>query len=110
MACEVSRRTDRDLLSKGTGTPIAYAQAQITRGKETLPKITISHVNQLNDLSLTLLKQAMQELGLTTVQVTNALTTARAIAAMEGSTKVECQHFAEALQYRYPLAAAFTRP
>ncbi len=70
-----------------------YANAQISSK-------TIKEICKIDEAGTTLLKNAMDKLGLSARAYDRILKVARTIADLEGKTNIEATHLAEAIQYR----------
>lgn len=113
---EVPAVTYRDLTSKATGTTSAHMREKVVRaigiqrerfgrdggtmtnasmGKPELEKHCV-----LDAAGQALMKQAMEEMGLSARAFDKVRKVSRTIADLEGSEKIEAQHVSEAVQYR----------
>ena len=112
---EVPAVTYRDLTSKATGTTSAQMREQVQRartaqlkrfGKETTTaNATMSNPQLkehclLDDAAQLLMKQAMEELGLSARAYDKVRKVARTIADLEGASSIAAHHVSEAIQYR----------
>ena len=70
-----------------------YANAQISSK-------TIKEICKIDEAGTTLLKNAMDKLGLSARAYYRILKVARTIADLEGKNNIEATHLAEAIQYR----------
>ena len=104
---------DRDLTSRAPGTDSATMRKQVERargiqqkrfGSATTNAMMDSRLLkqhcELDDSCLLLMKQAMDEMGLSARAFDKVRRVARTIADMEGSESIREQHVAEAVQYR----------
>jgi magnesium chelatase family protein len=55
---------------------------------------------QLDDAGMTLIKTAMEKLGLSARAYDRILKVSRTIADLEGAANIKAEHLAEAIQYR----------
>jgi len=103
----------RELTSKRTGTDSATMREQVVRARERQGKrfkgeTTNSAMDskqlkqhcELSDSCLLLMKQAMDELGLSARAYDKVRRVARTIADLEGADQIAEPHLAEAIQYR----------
>ncbi|MBC8105096.1 MAG: YifB family Mg chelatase-like AAA ATPase, partial [Anaerolineae bacterium] len=110
---EVPAVAYRDLTSKAAGTDSATMRKSVDRARESQRKrfngaITNAGMDSrllkqhcdLDDSCLLLMKQAMDELGLSARAYDKVRRVARTIADIDGSEKIREQHLAEAVQYR----------
>lgn len=110
---EVPAVAYRDLTSKSAGTDSATMRTSVDRARESQHKRfkgTITNAGMdsrllkqhcdLDDSCLLLMKQAMDELGLSARAYDKVRRVARTIADIDGSEKIREQHLAEAVQYR----------
>jgi len=112
---EVPAVTYRDLTSKAKGTSSAEMRDKVTRaigvqrerfGKDgtmtnaSMGKPELEKHATLDDGGHVLMKQAMEELGLSARAFDKVRKVARTIADLEGSEKIQSQHVSEAVQYR----------
>ncbi|SOE22114.1 magnesium chelatase family protein [Spirosomataceae bacterium TFI 002] len=87
---------------------VAARQIQIERFKEVpeihsnamMPAEMVKNVCQINDAGKTLLKTAMERLGLSARAYDRILKVSRTIADLAGSEEIKIEHLAEAIQYR----------
>jgi len=112
---EVPSIAYRDLANKLEGTSSAEMRKQVietrniqTQRFENEKIMTNSRMNnrqikkycKLDESSESLLKQAIDELGLSARAYTRILKVARTIADIENSIEIQVQHISEAIQYR----------
>ncbi len=112
---EVPAVTYRDLTSKTKGTDSAQMRKQVMGaiaiqrerfGKEetimnaNMSKPELEKHCELDEACHVLMKQAMEELGLSARAFDKVRKVARTIADLEGSDKIKAQHVSEAVQYR----------
>jgi len=113
---EVPAVTYRDLTSKVTGTTSAQMREKVTHaigiqrerfGKEggtmtnaSMGKGELDKYCALDDAGQGLMKQAMEEMGLSARAFDKVRKVSRTIADLEGSEKIQAQHVSEAVQYR----------
>ncbi|MEW6027413.1 MAG: YifB family Mg chelatase-like AAA ATPase [Planctomycetota bacterium] len=112
---EVPSVAYRDLANKAEGTPSAEMRRQVIQAREVQTQrfnnekiLTNSRMNnrqikkycRLDDGSESLIKQAIDELGLSARAYTRILKVARTIADIEGRGDISAQHISEAIQYR----------
>jgi magnesium chelatase family protein len=112
---EVPAVTYRDLTSKTKGTTSAMMREQVIRaidvqrarfGKDgtmmnaNMSKPELEKHCELDDACHVLMKQAMEELGLSARAFDKVRKVARTIADLEGSEKIQAQHVSEAIGYR----------
>jgi magnesium chelatase family protein len=112
---EVPAVTYRDLTSQVVGTSSAQMRAQVEKataaqrkrfGADALMSNATMRTPELkehcvlDDAGQLLMKQAMEELGLSARAFDKVRRVARTIADMEGSEKIQAQHVSEAVQYR----------
>jgi magnesium chelatase family protein len=105
----------RELTGRSKGTDSDTMRAQVSRARAVQQKRfpgtsnatnasmdsrQLKHHADLSDSCLLLMKQAMDELGLSARAYDKVRRVARTIADMEGSTDIQEQHLAEAVQYR----------
>lgn len=103
----------RDLTSKTPGTSSATMRDQVTRARATqlqrqpdgtpnarLDSKQLQQHCPLSDSCLLLMKQAMDELGLSARAYDKVRRVARTIADLDGSVQIQEHHLAEAVQYR----------
>ncbi len=103
----------RDLTSRQTGTSSATMQQQVNRARDIQRKrfgdqTTNARMDskqlkahcELTDSCLLLMKQAMDELGLSARAYDKVRRVARTIADIEGADHIQEPHLAEAVQYR----------
>jgi magnesium chelatase family protein len=104
----------RDLRSKADGTPSAAMREQVDRARdiqaarfgnrrETNARMSHRQVKKfcaLDEAGEGLLKQAMQELGLSARAHDKILRVARTLADLEGAADISVTHLSEAVQYR----------
>jgi magnesium chelatase family protein len=65
-----------------------------------MPSQMVKEVCQINDAGRTLLKTAMERLGLSARAYDRILKVSRTIADLAGSPEIKIEHLAEAIQYR----------
>ncbi len=112
---EVPAVTYRDLTSKTKGTSSRDMREKVTQaiavqrdrfGKDatmsnsSMGKPELEKFATLDDAGHALMKQAMEELGLSARAFDKVRKVARTIADLEGSEKIQAQHVSEAVQYR----------
>jgi magnesium chelatase family protein len=112
---EVPAVTYRDLTSKAKGTSSADMRKQVERARAAQTKrfgATSTMTNAamktpqlkdhctLDDPSMLLMKQAMEELGLSARAFDKVRRVSRTIADLEGSDHISAAHVSEAIQYR----------
>jgi magnesium chelatase family protein len=112
---EVPAVTYRDLTSKATGTSSKQMRDQVQRaiatqqkrfGKNAMTTNASMNTQQLkehtvlDEPSQALMKQAMEELGLSARAFDKVRKVARTIADLEGSDSIQSNHISEAVQYR----------
>jgi len=112
---EVPAVTYRDLTSKATGTSSAQMREKVVRaigaqrerfGKDgtmtnaSMGKPELEKYCVLDEAGQLLMKQAMEELGLSARAFDKIRKVARTIADLEGSENIQAQHVSEAVQYR----------
>jgi len=112
---EVPSIAYRDLANKTEGTSSAEMRKSVIQAREIQTQrfknekiLTNSRMNnrqikkycKLDDESEALLKQAIDELGLSARAYTRILKVARTISDMENSEHIQVQHISEAIQYR----------
>ena len=112
---EVPAVTYRDLTSKANGTTSAKMREQVQQaiaaqqkrfGKDATTTNASMNTQQLkdhthlDDASQALMKQGMEELGLSARAFDKVRKVARTIADLEGSTAIQANHISEAIQYR----------
>ena len=112
---EVPAVTYRDLTSKANGTTSANMRQQVQQaiaaqqkrfGKDATTTNASMNTQQLkdhthlDDASQALMKQGMEELGLSARAFDKVRKVARTIADLEGSTAIQANHISEAIQYR----------
>jgi len=112
---EVPSIAYRDLANKTEGTSSAEMRKSVIQAREIQTQrfknekiLTNSRMNnrqikkycKLDDESEALLKQAIDELGLSARAYTRILKVARTIADIENSEHIQVQHISEAIQYR----------
>lgn len=112
---EVPAVTYRDLTSKNKGTSSGEMRERVTRAigvqherfgndgimtNATMTKTELEKFTALDDAGHTLMKQAMEEMGLSARAFDKVRKVARTIADLEGSEKVQGNHVSEAIQYR----------
>jgi magnesium chelatase family protein len=103
----------RELTSRRQGTDSATMRAQVERARAAQRKRfdapttnaamdskALKQHCDLSDSCLLLMKQAMDELGLSARAYDKVRRVARTIADLEGATQIQEQHLAEAVQYR----------
>jgi len=103
----------RELTSRRPGTDSATMRQQVMRARELQHKRFKDETNnaamdsrklkqhcELNDGCLLLMKQAMDELGLSARAYDKVRRVARTIADLEGAQSINEAHLAEAVQYR----------
>jgi magnesium chelatase family protein len=103
----------RELTGKQQGTSSAQMREQVERAREVQRKrfgdqttnasMNAKHLKafcELNDGCLLLMRQAMDELGLSARAYDKVRRVARTIADIEGADKIAEHHLAEAIQYR----------
>jgi len=104
----------RELTGRQSGTDSAAMRAQVLRaraaqgkrfGRETMTNARmdskqLKNFCELTDSCLLLMKQAMDELGLSARAYDKVRRVARTIADIDGSEHIQEQHLAEAVQYR----------
>jgi magnesium chelatase family protein len=110
---EVPAVAYRDLTSKAAGTDSVTMRTQVDRARDVQRKrfnnaLTNAAMDSrqlkqhcdLDDSCLLLMKQAMDELGLSARAYDKVRRVARTIADIDGSDRIREQHLAEAVQYR----------
>jgi magnesium chelatase family protein len=112
---EVPAVTYRDLTSKQEGTNSAAMRKQVmqaiaiqrarfpresTTTNATMAKPELEKYCELDDAGQALMKQAMEELGLSARAFDKVRKVGRTIADLEGSEKIGANHISEAIQYR----------
>jgi magnesium chelatase family protein len=112
---EVPAVTYRDLTSKAKGTSSADMRQQVERARTAQtkrfgPTSTMTNAAMktpqlkdhctLDDPSMLLMKQAMEELGLSARAFDKVRRVSRTIADLEGSDHISAAHVSEAIQYR----------
>ncbi len=112
---EVPAVTYRDLTSKNKGTSSAEMRQKViaaiaiqrerfgkdeTMSNATMSKPELEKHAVLDDGGHALMKQAMEELGLSARAFDKVRKVARTIADLEGSERIQAQHVSEAVQYR----------
>ncbi|HVT83341.1 MAG TPA: YifB family Mg chelatase-like AAA ATPase [Phycisphaerae bacterium] len=112
---EVPAVTYRDLTSKAKGTTSAQMREQVTRaigiqrerfGKDgtmtnaSMSKPELEKFCELDEGGQALMKQAMEELGLSARAFDKVRKVSRTIADLDGKEKIEAQHVSEAVGYR----------
>jgi magnesium chelatase family protein len=110
---EVPAVAYRDLTSKAVGTDSATMRKSVHRARDVqrerfdgamtnaaMDSRQLKQHCELDDLCLLLMKQAMDELGLSARAYDKVRRVARTIADMDGSDKIREQHIAEGVQYR----------
>ncbi len=103
----------KELTSRRSGTSSAQMREQVTRAREiqqkrfgdkttnaSMDSKQLKEFAELTDSCLLLMKQAMDELGLSARAYDKVRRVARTIADMEGSAEISEAHLAEAVQYR----------
>lgn len=103
----------RELTGKHVGTTSATMRQQVQKARDVQRKrfgdrLTNARMDskmlrihcELSDTCLLLMKQAMDELGLSARAYDKVRRVARTIADLEGAEKIESHHLAEAVQYR----------
>jgi magnesium chelatase family protein len=65
-----------------------------------MPSNMVKEVCQINDAGRTLLKTAMERLGLSARAYDRILKVSRTIADLAGTDEIKTEHLAEAIQYR----------
>ncbi len=65
-----------------------------------MPSNMVKHICQINDAGRTLLKTAMERLGLSARAYDRILKVSRTIADLSNSSEIKIEHLAEAIQYR----------
>lgn len=101
-----SRETEKSELIRARVIKAREIQDNRFAGKDDLhynaqmsPKM-VRKVCQINDAGVTLLKSAMERLGLSARAYDRILKVARTIADLDGSENVELEHLAESINYR----------
>ena len=112
---EVPAVTYRDLTSKANGTSSAQMREQVERARAaqlkrfgkntttanaTMNTALLKEHGVLDDAGQLLMKQAMEELGLSARAYDKVRKVARTIADIEGAEAIGAQHVSEAIQYR----------
>jgi magnesium chelatase family protein len=112
---EVPAVTYRDLTSKHEGTNSATMRKQVLQAltiqrqrfpkdstitNASMPKPDLEKHCQLDDAAQALMKQAMEELGLSARAFDKVRKVARTIADLEATEKISAAHISEAIQYR----------
>jgi magnesium chelatase family protein len=113
MHCEVPAVPYRELTAKKTGTTSAQMREQVLRARARQAKrlgenVTNARLDSkqlqkhanLTDSCLLLMKQAMDELGLSARAYDKVRRVARTIADLDDSEEISENHLAEAIQYR----------
>ena len=103
----------RELTSKRQGTDSAAMRQQVVRARDVqrnrfgdqttnaaMDSKQLKQHCELSDGCLLLMKQAMEELGLSARAYDKVRRVARTIADLEGAERIQEQHLAEAVQYR----------
>jgi magnesium chelatase family protein len=103
----------RELTSRRSGTDSATMRDQVTRARDVqrtrfndqttnaaMDSRQLKQHCELSDSCLLLMKQAMEELGLSARAYDKVRRVARTIADIEGVEKIQEHHLAEAVQYR----------
>ena len=65
-----------------------------------MPAQTVKKICQVNEAGKTLLKTAMEKLGLSARAYDRILKVSRTIADLAGADEIKIEHLAEAIQYR----------
>lgn len=112
---EVPAVTYRDLTSKASGTTSAQMRAQVQRaraaqltrfGKDSTTTNATMNTPQLkencalDEAGQLLMKQAMEEMGLSARAYDKVRKVARTIADLDGAAAIQANHVSEAIQYR----------
>jgi len=79
--------------SRYSGLPGVYCNAQI-------PSKKLQEYCRIDDTGMTLMKNAMERLGLSARTYDRILKVSRTIADLEGSPNIKVEHLAEAINYR----------
>lgn len=87
-----------ELASKRLSTTIKQAQEQIQRA--IICKLPSRQIDELDDPSRQILRQATTELGLSASTIITIMSIAASVAALAQSNKIKCDHICEAIHYR----------